>query len=50
MAERKFLFFDVTEYGPSESDPATDTISLAGLALTGNVALSGGAKVTGATS
>lgn len=47
MAERKFLFFDVTEYGPSESDPATDTISLAGLALTGNVALSGGAKVTG---
>jgi hypothetical protein len=47
MTERKFLFFDATEYGPSESDPTTDTIALAGLALTGNVALSSGAKVTG---
>ncbi len=47
MAERKFLYFDETEEGPTESDPTTDTIGLAGLSLTGNLAMSGGATVTG---
>ena len=47
MAERKFLYFSDTEYGPTESDGSSDTIALAGIALTGDCALSGGAKVTG---
>jgi len=47
MAERKFMYFDDTELGPTESDPTTDTITLAGAALTGDLAMSSGAKVTG---
>lgn len=47
MAERKFLYFDSTQEGPTESDPTSDTITLAGLGLTGDLALSGGATVTG---
>ena len=47
MAERRFYYFDTTEQGPTESDPASDTITLAGMALTGNLGLSGGARITG---
>ncbi len=47
MAERKFMYFDDAEFGPTESDPTSDTMTLAGMALTGDLALSGGATVTG---
>ena len=47
MTERKFLYLDDAHFGPTESDSSSDTITLAGMSLSGDLAMSGGAKVTG---
>lgn len=47
MTERKFLYLDDAHFGPAESDSSSDTITLAGMSLSGDLAMSGGAKVTG---
>jgi len=47
MAERKFVFINPTYGFHEESDPTTDTISLAGLAMSGDIQMTGGSEVTG---
>lgn len=46
MTERKFMFMNPTYGYHEESDPTTDTISLAGLTMGGNIAM-GTHKITG---
>jgi hypothetical protein len=46
MAERKFMFMNPTYGYHEESDPTSDTISLAGLTMGGNIAM-GTHKITG---
>ena len=50
MADRKFLYIDDIEMGPTESDPVSDTISLAGMTLSGNLSFAGGATAVGVPS
>jgi len=46
MAARSFVFFDTTN-GFVDTQASTDTLELGGLTTTGDIAMSGGAKVTG---
>jgi len=46
MAERKFLYMDGSFGFPTESDPTSDTVALAGASFSGDVAMAGN-EVTG---
>jgi len=47
MTERKILVMDTDEGFAVEHDTASDTFTMVGLTMTGNIALTGGARVTG---
>lgn len=47
MAERKILTMDPDEGFAAEHDPTSDTFTLAGLTMGGNIGLTGGARITG---